>query len=280
MLAKVRVIPGIRAGFFARALFGCTARSFVVLAGLTLGCGHPSAAPQASQRSDAAQPTASKRQDPTWENIRRIIAKRLNVREQQVVPSARFDDDLKAAEPDMEDMVEGFDEAFGTESEPDDAGLLVTVQDAIDYIKSPATFREDHAGRDTYSDVQDPYPANVKYSKEHEWVKVEGDKASIGVTYALQQKYALGNVHLPPVGKKLAAGDAYAMLEAGMAGMVLNAPVSGTVVEVNQELATSGRSIRKNPYSAWIIKVRLADPKELDRLLSAADYTKFVNAGN
>lgn len=180
----------------------------------------------------------------------------------------------------MEDMVEGFDDAFGTESEPDHAGILVTVQDAIDYIKSPETFREEHAGRDTYSHVENPHPTDVKYSKEHEWVKVEGDRASIGVTYAFQQRYATGIVHLPELGKKLAPGDTYATIDAGMGAVLLNAPVSGTVVEVNKELAESGRGIWRNPYSAWIIKVKLADPREVDTLLPAADYHKFVDAGN
>jgi glycine cleavage system H protein len=280
MHGKVAVFPGGLSNPFARSVSDRVAQGLFLLAGLTLACGHPAAAPQNAQSQDGAKPSASKRQDPTWENIRRIIAQRLNVPEEKVVPSARFDDDLNVAEPDMEDMVEAFDDAFGTESEPDDAGILVTVEDAIDYVKDPVTFRKEHAGRDTYSDVDNPYPTDVKYSKLHQWVKVEGDKASIGVTYAFQQRYALGSVHLPQVGEKLAAGDTYATIEAGMAGVLLNAPLSGAVVEVNKELAASGRSIRKNPYSAWIIKVRLADPKELDALLSAADYAKFVNAGH
>lgn len=248
-------------------------------AGLVFGCGHSGPEAQSSKQHGAAQASASKRQDPTWENIRRIIAQRINVPEAKVIPTARFTEDFNAAEPDMEDMIEGFDDAFGTESEADDPDMLITVQDAIDYVKSPVTFRQAHAGQSRYSDVRDPYPTDVKYSKAHAWVRVEGNKASIGVTYAYQQRYVLGRVHLPLVGKKLAAGDIYATIDAGMAGDILYAPVSGVITEVNRELASSGKSINKNPYTAWIIKIDLTNPKELDTLLSAAEYAKFV-AGN
>jgi glycine cleavage system H protein len=249
-------------------------------AGLVFGCGHSAPEAQSSKQHSAVPASAPKRQDPTWENIRRIIAQRINVPEEKVIPTARFEEDFNAAEPDMEDMIEGFDDAFDTESEPDDPDMLITVQDAIDYINSPVTFRREHAGQSRYSDVRDPYPTDVKYSKADAWVRVEGNTASIGVTYAFQQRGAgVGMVHLPQVGKKLAAGDIYATIDVGMAGDVLHTPVSGVITEVNSDLASSGRGINKNPYAAWIIKVDLTNPKELDALLSAAEYAKFV-AGN
>ena len=250
-------------------------------AGLVFGCGHSAPEAQSSQQHSAAPASASKRQDPTWENIRRIIAQRINVPEEKVIPTARFTEDFNAAEPDMEDMIEGFEDAFGIESEPDDQDMLITVQDAVDYINAPVTFRQQHAGQDRYSEVRDPYPTDVKYSKAHAWVRVEGNKASIGVTYAFQQRYKpLGRVHFPPVGEKLAAGEMYGTVDAGMAGAVLNTPVSGVITEVNRELAGSGKGINRNPYTAWIIRVDLTNPKELDTLLSAAEYANFVDAGN
>jgi glycine cleavage system H protein len=233
------------------------------------------------ETQDTSQIALPQRQEPTWENIRRIIADRLNVPQQQVVPTARFDEDLNAAEPDMEDLVEGFQDAFGVDLKTDDPDMLVTVQDAIDYVNSPEIFRTEHAGRTRYSNVRDPYPTDVMYSKVGQWIKTEGNIASVGLTYHTQQSYAfVGTVSLPQVGSRIIAGEIYATMEVGMAGTVLIAPVSGIVTEVNQELATSGKSINKDPYAAWFIKVELTDPSELKTLLSAQEYAKLVDAGN
>jgi glycine cleavage system H protein len=234
-----------------------------------------------SQQHSEAQATAPTRQEPTWENIRRIIANELNVPEEQVVPAARFEVDLNAAAPDMEEMVESFENVFGIDRQDADADMLITVQDAIDYVRSPKTFRTEHRGQSRYASIPDPYPTDVRYSKAHEWVKVEGNEASIGLTRHAQQIYALiWRVDLPEVGTKISVGGEYATVDVGMSSTGLIAPVSGIVTDINRELASSAQSIDKDPYAAWIIKVELADPAELKTLLSAADYAKFVDAGN
>jgi glycine cleavage system H protein len=234
-----------------------------------------------SQQHAQAQPTAPARQEPTWENIRRIIARELSLPEEKVVPTARFEDDLNAAEPDFEELVESFQNAFGIDRQDDDGDMLITVQDAIDYVRSPEKFRSEHSGQSRYASIPDPYPTDVQYSKAHEWVKARGSEASIGLTRHAQQAHGvLGRVGLPEVGTKISLGGVYATIDVGMSGMGLIAPVSGVVTDVNRELAGSARSIGKDPYAAWIIKVELTDSAELKSLLSAADYAKFVAAGN
>jgi glycine cleavage system H protein len=158
--------------------------------------------------------------------------------------------------------------------------MLDTVQDAVDFVASPETFRADHQWQSRYSYAGDPYPTDVRYSKEHEWIRMEGNKASIGITYFAQQSVDyVGKVQLPEVGDKIAAGEIYATAEVAMSGSAgLVAPVSGTVTEVNRELTKAGKIINQDPYAAWIIKVELTNLNELKSLLSAADYEKFVTA--
>jgi glycine cleavage system H protein len=122
-----------------------------------------------------------------------------------------------------------------------------------------------------------PYPADFKYTKEHEWVKIDGATASIGITDHAQQ--ALGDivfVELPKVGTSLTAGKSFGTVESVKAVSDLFAPVSGTVTEVNAELATAPEKVNTEPHQAWMIKVTLADPNEANSLLSAADYEKFA----
>lgn len=229
------------------------------------------------QQTQASAPTT---QEPTWENIRRVIATELNVPEEKVVPSARFDEDLNAAEPDLEEMVEKLQSTFGVDWERDDDDMLITVQDAVDYVRSPETFRSTHAGQSRY-EIPEPYPEGLRFSKTHQWVKVEGREASIGMTRHAQQSVAfIGHVGwLPQIGQTVSAGKPYATVEEGMAGAVLLAPVSGVVTEVNEALTHSSK-INKDPYGAWIIRVRLSNPNELNSLFSPAEYRGFVEAGH
>lgn len=122
-----------------------------------------------------------------------------------------------------------------------------------------------------------PYPTDYKYTKEHEWIKPEGKNATIGITHHAQE--SLGDivfVDLPKAGSELTAGKSFGSVESVKAVSDLYAPVSGTVTEVNGELATAPETINKDAHSAWMIKIALKDPAELNSLLPAADYEKFV----
>jgi glycine cleavage system H protein len=121
------------------------------------------------------------------------------------------------------------------------------------------------------------YPADYKYTKEHEWIKSDGKNATIGITHYAQE--SLGDivfVDLPKVGTEIAAGKTFGTVESVKAVSDLYAPTSGTVTEVNGELATAPEKVNKDAHNAWMIKVTLKNPGELDSLLSAADYEKFV----
>jgi glycine cleavage system H protein len=121
------------------------------------------------------------------------------------------------------------------------------------------------------------YPNDFKYTKEHEWIKASGNTATIGITHYAQE--SLGDivfVEAPKVGTEIKAGATFGSVESVKAVSDLFAPASGTVTEVNAELATAPEKINKDAHSAWLVKITLKDPKELDSLLSAADYEKFV----
>lgn len=122
-----------------------------------------------------------------------------------------------------------------------------------------------------------PYPTDYKYTKEHEWIHADGKSATIGITHHAQE--SLGDivfVDLPKVGSETTSGKAFGSVESVKAVSDLYAPVSGTVTEINADLATAPEKINKDAHSAWMIKITLKDPAELNPLLSAADYERFV----
>lgn len=122
-----------------------------------------------------------------------------------------------------------------------------------------------------------PYPNDLKYAKSHEWVKADGKAASIGITnYAQESLGDIVFVDLPKAGTELTAGKTLGSVESVKAVSDIYAPVSGTVTEVNSDLATSPEKINKDAHGAWMIKITLKDANELKSLLSAADYEKFV----
>lgn len=125
------------------------------------------------------------------------------------------------------------------------------------------------------------YPKDLKYSREHEWVRVSGKRAIIGITDFAQQE--LGDVvfvELPEVGDTATQGGEFAVVESVKAVSEVYAPVSGTVVEVNNGLTDRPESINQDPYGeGWIAVIELADPAELDNLLSPDDYAAFVAGG-
>src|SRR6185295_12867874 len=121
------------------------------------------------------------------------------------------------------------------------------------------------------------YPADYKYTKEHEWIKADGSNATIGITsYAQESLGDIVFVDLPKVGAEITAGKTFGTVESVKAVSDLYAPTSGTITEVNAELATAPENVNKDAHAAWMIKVTLKNPAELNSLLSAADYEKFV----
>ena len=122
------------------------------------------------------------------------------------------------------------------------------------------------------------YPTDLKYTKEHEWIRADGASAAVGITHYAQE--SLGDivfVDLPKVGAEITAGKTFGTVESVKAVSDLYAPASGTVAEVNGELATAPEKINKDANGTWMIKVTLKNPGELSGLLSAADYEKFVS---
>ena len=121
------------------------------------------------------------------------------------------------------------------------------------------------------------YPTDRKYTKEHEWIQASGSTGVIGITdYAQESLGDIVFVELPKAGTELTAGKTFGTVESVKAASDLYSPASGTVIEVNQELATSPEKVNKDPHGAWMVKIALKNPKELDALMSPADYEKFV----
>ncbi len=122
------------------------------------------------------------------------------------------------------------------------------------------------------------YPKDFKYTKEHEWLKADGKTATIGITdYAQQSLGDIVFVEAPQIGSEITKGKTFGSVESVKAVSDLYAPASGTVTEVNGELTTAPEKINKDAHGAWLIKITLSNPSELESLLSADDYEKFVS---
>ena len=122
--------------------------------------------------------------------------------------------------------------------------------------------------------------ADLRYSEDHEWVRVEGDIAVIGISdYAQEQLGDVVFVELPEPGRAVARGDEAAVVESVKAASEVYAPVSGEVVEVNEPLADDPGLVNREPTGGgWFLKVRMSDPGEVDALLDEAAYRIFVSA--
>src|SRR6059058_209843 len=121
------------------------------------------------------------------------------------------------------------------------------------------------------------YPPDFKYTKQHEWIKADGDSATVGITnYAQESLGDIVFVETPKVGAELTAGKTFGTVESVKAVSDLFAPATGTVTEVNADLATSPENVNKDAHGSWMLKMTLKNTGELDKLLSAADYEKFV----
>ncbi len=121
-------------------------------------------------------------------------------------------------------------------------------------------------------------PSNLKYSNDHEWIRVEGSEAYVGITdFAQSQLGDIVFVDVPSVGDMLGQSDVFGSVEAVKTVSDLFLPVSGEILEFNEALNDAPDAVNKDPYGeGWIVKVRVSDPAELDLLLSAADYEKLI----
>jgi glycine cleavage system H protein len=121
------------------------------------------------------------------------------------------------------------------------------------------------------------YPTEFKYTKEHEWIQADGSAATIGITsYAQESLGDIVFVDLPKVGSEITLGKTFGSVESVKAVSDLYAPATGTVTEVNGELATHPEKINQDAHGSWMLKITLKNPGELTSLLSSADYEKFV----
>ncbi|WP_408098227.1 glycine cleavage system protein GcvH [Peredibacter sp. HCB2-198] len=124
-------------------------------------------------------------------------------------------------------------------------------------------------------------PANLKYTKEHEWALVEGDTVTVGITDFAQS--ALGDIvflEVPAVGTDLKIGSTFGVVESIKSVSDLYAPISGEVVSKNTDLEGSPEKINEDAYGSWLIKVKVKDSSELNNLLTAEQYQEFCNSSH
>ncbi len=121
-------------------------------------------------------------------------------------------------------------------------------------------------------------PEHLRYTKEHEWAHREGNIVTVGITdYAQENLGEIVYVELPEEGTEVSQGEAFGVVESTKAVSDLYSPVSGTVAEVNDTLVDNPELINEDPYEdGWIIKIEMSEPSELDNLLSAASYAKYI----
>ena len=122
------------------------------------------------------------------------------------------------------------------------------------------------------------YPSAYRYTKDHEWIHVEGAAATIGITdYAQHELGDVVFVELPKVGGKIKAGESFGTVESVKAVSEIYAPASGDVTEINSKLADSPETINSDPHkAAWLIKIKLADPNEISHLMGAPEYEDYI----
>ena len=122
------------------------------------------------------------------------------------------------------------------------------------------------------------YPSDLKYTKDHEWIRVDKETAQVGVTaYAQQQLGDIVFVDLPEAGRVLAKGEQFGSIESVKAVSDLYSPASGEVIEVNKLLADTPESVNKDPHGTWLIVLKLRKPDEISCLLDANDYSDLIS---
>src|SRR5512140_1818546 len=122
------------------------------------------------------------------------------------------------------------------------------------------------------------YPTNLRYTKDHEWIDIAGDRGKVGITdFAQQQLGDVVYVELPEIGAKLTQGESFGTIESVKAVSELYAPVSGEVVEVNAALKDKPESINKDPHASWMIVVKLSNQGETSGLLDSSTYESSLS---
>jgi glycine cleavage system H protein len=121
------------------------------------------------------------------------------------------------------------------------------------------------------------YPADLKYTKDHEWIRLDGGEAAVGITdFAQRQLGDVVFVELPEVGRQLKQGEAFGTIESVKAVSELFAPVSGEVTAVNGDLGAHPEAVNSKPHETWMIRVRPTNPAEADSLLDVTAYSELV----
>jgi len=122
------------------------------------------------------------------------------------------------------------------------------------------------------------FPENLKYTKDHEWIRVEGDTGIVGITeYAQGELGDVVFVELPQIGKQVKQGESFGTIEAVKAVSDLYAPIAGDVTEINSELEKAPELVNKDPYGkGWIMKLKISDKKELNTLLDVKAYRELI----
>jgi len=121
------------------------------------------------------------------------------------------------------------------------------------------------------------YPTDLKYTKDHEWIRINGDTADIGITdYAQQQLGDVVYVELPDVGRQLTAGESFGSIESVKAVSELFAPMGGQVIEVNPVLKDHPEAVNSKPHDSWMVRIRLSEPGATGSLLDSAGYERLV----
>jgi len=122
-----------------------------------------------------------------------------------------------------------------------------------------------------------PYPTDLKYTKDHEWIRLDGGTGAVGITdFAQQQLGDVVYVELPEVGAQLTAGQVFGTIESVKAVSELYAPVTGEVVEVNSGLKDSPEEVNRKPHETWMVKVKLANAGDAEALMDAATYEALL----
>ena len=122
------------------------------------------------------------------------------------------------------------------------------------------------------------FPEDLYYTKDHEWVRVEGDRATMGITdYAQRELGDIVYVELPEIGRKVRAGEVLCSIDSVKASSEVYAPLSGEVIEVNEKLNDSPETVNSDPYGeGWIAVIKVEDPEEIKNLMSAKEYEEMI----
>ena len=123
------------------------------------------------------------------------------------------------------------------------------------------------------------YPADLKYTKDHEWIRVSGDAAEVGITdFAQDQLGDVVFVELPDVGRQVKAGESFGSIESVKAVSELFAPAAGEIIEVNPSLKDHPEAVNSRPHETWMVRIRLSDPNASGSLLDSAAYERLISA--